>query len=61
MTAQPANPDRALAWRIHHVCFGVALRAIAKRLGVSAELKRPGADIRRVDVVLLLNHECVKS
>jgi acetyl esterase/lipase len=39
----PANPSKVQGWKVHHVMFGVKLKAKMDELGVEADLKYPGA------------------
>ena len=44
----PGDPvpegDRATAWKVHHVTFGIALKKKLDAVGVEADLHYPGAD-----------------
>jgi len=39
----PADPAKAQNWKVHHVMFGIKLKEKMDSLGVTADLKYPGA------------------
>jgi acetyl esterase/lipase len=42
----PTDPAKAQNWKVHHVMFGIKLKEKMDSLGVTADLKYPGAETR---------------
>ena len=47
----PDNPEKVRGWFVHHVDFGIALKAEMDKLTVETDLKYPGANTKYESLV----------
>ena len=47
----PDNPEKVRGWFVHHVDFGIALKAEMDKMAVEADLKYPGANTKYESLV----------